>query len=137
MTAPFHIGQLDHVVLRVRDMERMIAWYGEVLGCPVDKRQDQFGMVHLRAGAALIDLVDVNGPLGREGGPPAGETGQNLDHFALRIDPFDPAALRAHLAAQGIDPGDVKERYGAAGTGPSIYLRDPEGNRVELKGPSR
>jgi catechol 2,3-dioxygenase-like lactoylglutathione lyase family enzyme len=132
---PFRIGFLDHVVLRVRDMERMIAWYRDVLGCPLDKRQDDLGLVHMRAGSSLIDLLDVNGKLGREGGPPAGDKARNVDHFAIQVEPFDGPALRAHFEAHGIAPGEIKERYGAAGKGPSMYITDPEGNGVELKGP--
>ena len=51
-------------------------------------------------------------------------------------EPFDPAAIRARLAPFGIEPGEVVDRYGAEGTGPSIYFDDPEGNQVELKGPA-
>jgi glyoxylase I family protein len=132
---PFRIAAIDHVVLRVRDMDRMIAWYRDVLGCALDKRQDDLGLVHMRAGASLIDLLDIDGKLGREGGPPAGPKGRNVDHFALQVAPFDAATLRAHFAAHGVAPGEIRERYGAAGTGPSLYLTDPEGNGVELKGP--
>ena len=87
------------------------------------------------AGAALIDLVPVDGELGRMGGAAPGAEGRNMDHLCLRIDPFEPAALADHLRGQGLDPGEVKHRYGAEGFGPSIYLEDPEGNVVELKGP--
>jgi catechol 2,3-dioxygenase-like lactoylglutathione lyase family enzyme len=132
---PFHIGAIDHVVLRVRDMERMIAFYRDVLGCPVEKVQEEFGLVQLRAGGSLIDLLDVAGKLGREGGAAPGREGRNVDHFAIRISPFDPAALAAHLVAHGLAPGEIKERYGAEGSGPSLYIADPEGNGIELKGP--
>ena len=132
---PFGIGAIDHVVLRVRDMNRMIAFYRDVLGCPVEKIQEEFGLVQLRAGGSLVDLVDVAGKLGREGGAAPGREGRNVDHFALRIAPFDPEALAAHLVAHGLQPGEVKQRYGAEGTGPSLYIADPEGNTIELKGP--
>jgi len=94
-----------------------------------------YGLVQLRAGAALIDLVTIDGPLGRAGGAAPGATGRNVDHFCLRIEPFDVAALRAHLVRHGVAVEEVATRYGADGYGPSIYLRDPEGNTVELKGP--
>ena len=58
-----------------------------------------------------------------------------MDHVCLRVDPFDAAAIAAFLRAQGIDPGEVAPRFGAEGSGPSLYLADPEGNTVELKGP--
>ena len=126
---------LDHIVLRVLDLDRMVGFYGAVLGCPVERRQDEIGLVQLRAGSALIDLVPVSGKLGRMGGAAPGREGRNLDHLCLRIEPFDEAAIRAHLAAHGVEAGPAEPRYGAEGEGPSIYLQDPEGNTVELKGP--
>ncbi|MCW5772238.1 MAG: VOC family protein [Rhodospirillaceae bacterium] len=127
---------LDHIVLRVRDMERMVAFWRDVLGCPVEKVQAELGLVHIRAGSALIDLVDLSGRLGREGGAGPAAEGRNLDHFCLRVEPFEPEALRARLAAHGIAADSPKARFGAEGYGDSIYLTDPEGNRIELKGPS-
>lgn len=132
---PIGIRQLDHIVLRVRDAEAMVAWYGKVLGCPIEKRQDAIGLVQLRAGSSLVDLVPVDGKLGRMGGAAPGAEGRNLDHFCFRVHPFDEAAIRAHLAACGVDAGPTESRYGAEGEGPSIYLQDPEGNTIELKGP--
>ena len=133
--AAFRLIALDHLVLRVVDLPRMLRFYGEVLGCTVERRQDDIGLVQLRAGSALIDLVPVDGPLGRAGGAAPGHEGRNLDHFCLRIEPFDEAAIRAHLAQHGHAAGPTERRYGAEGEGPSIYLSDPEGNTVELKGP--
>jgi catechol 2,3-dioxygenase-like lactoylglutathione lyase family enzyme len=130
------IRDIDHLVLRVVDLDAMLAFYGGVLGCPVEKRQDDIGLVQLRAGRSLLDLVPIDGPLGRAGGAAAGAEGRNLDHFCFRVEPFDEAAIRRDLAAAGIDAGETVQRYGAEGTGPSIYLRDPEGNTVELKGPA-
>lgn len=126
--AGFAIRALDHVVLRVADMDRAIRFYCDVLGCVEERRVQSIGLVQLRAGAALIDLV----PRAAGEAPPAKG---NMDHFALTIAPFDPAALTAHFAGHGIAIGDVARRYGAEGYGPSIYLSDPDGNQVELKGP--
>jgi len=126
---------LDHIVLRVVDLERMIAFYGEVLGCRVERRQSDIGLVQLRAGSALIDLVPVDGKLGSVKGAAPGREGHNLDHLCLRVEPYDEAAIRAHLAAHGVAVGEAGSRYGAEGEGPSIYLQDPQGNTVELKGP--
>ena len=124
----FEILGIDHVVLRVADQERAIAFYEGVLGAKVERRSEKIGLVQLRAGRSLIDLIDA----------PAGKTtgGRNMDHFALRIEPFDEAAIRAHLASHGIEAGELKTRYGAEGEGPSLYIEDPDGNRVELKGPA-
>jgi len=131
------IRGLDHVVLRVTDLERALRFYCGVLGCAQERRSDALGLVQLRAGAALVDLVVVDSPLGRLGGPGPSETGRNMDHFAVQLERFDEAELRAHLAAHGVAPGDVAQRYGALGMGPSMYVRDPDGNVVELKGPAR
>ena len=133
---PFRIREIDHLVLRVVDLDRMLRFYGDVLGCSVERRQDAIGLVQLRAGRSLIDLVPVDGKLGRAGGAAPGAEGRNLDHLCLRVEPFDAAAIQRHLAAHGVDAGAVESRYGAEGEGPSIYVRDPQGNTVELKGPS-
>jgi catechol 2,3-dioxygenase-like lactoylglutathione lyase family enzyme len=126
---------LDHLVLRVADLERMLAFYCGALGCTVERRVERLGLVQLRAGAALIDLVPVDGALGRAGGAAPGREGRNLDHFCLSVAPFDEAAIRAQLRAHGVEAGPVETRYGAEGAGPSLYVTDPEGNVVELKGP--
>lgn len=128
------ITHLDHLVLRVTNLGAMMAFYTDVLGCPIEKIQEDLGLYQLRAGSALIDLVPVDGPLGLKGGAPPGVQGRNLDHFCLRVDPFDADAIIGHLRAHGADPAPVASRYGAEGQGPSIYVSDPEGNVVELKG---
>jgi catechol 2,3-dioxygenase-like lactoylglutathione lyase family enzyme len=127
---------LDHIVLRARDAERLVRFYCDVLGCTVEKRQEKLGLIQLRAGRTLIDIVGIDGELGRMGGAAPGREGRNLDHFALRIERLDPTALRAHLARHGVAMGEVKARYGAEGEGPSVYIEDPEGNAIELKGPA-
>jgi glyoxylase I family protein len=135
VTAPFAIRELDHVVLRIRDLDRALAFYGGVLGCAIEKRQEAIGLIQLRAGRSLIDLVPLDGKLGLAGGAGPGTEGRNVDHICLRIEPFDGRAILAHLRAHGLDPGPVESRYGAEGEGPSIYVNDPDGNMVELKGP--
>lgn len=133
--SPFRPLSLDHVVLRVRDVTRSTAFYCDVLGARVEKVQEAIGLHQLRAGTSLIDLVDLEGTLGRKGGAAPGAEARNMDHLCLRIDPFDEAAIRSHLQACGVTPGDVVSRYGAEGQGPSMYITDPDGNSVELKGP--
>jgi catechol 2,3-dioxygenase-like lactoylglutathione lyase family enzyme len=130
-----HIREIDHLVLRVRDAAAMIRFYGEVLGCPVHRIDEKIGLVQLRAGRGLIDLVPVESEIGRAGGAAPGREGRNLDHFCLRVDPWDADAIRAHLQAHGVEAGAVAQRFGAEGQGPSLYLTDPAGNTVELKGP--
>ena len=129
------IKQLDHLVLRVTDLQAMMKFYMDVIGCTLEKTQEALGLYQLRAGSALIDLVPVDGPLGLKGGAAPGREGRNLDHFCLQIEPFDADEIIAHLKASGADPAPVASRYGAEGQGPSIYVPDPEGNVVELKGP--
>ena len=132
---PLPIAGLDHVVLRVRDVARSIDFYENVLGCPEERRIEELGLYQLRAGASLIDLVEIDSPLGKAGGGDRDPNGPNVDHFALTLTDFDEEAIRAHLARHGVEAGETGQRYGAQGTGPSIYLRDPDGNTVELKGP--
>lgn len=129
------IRELDHIVLRVVDLDKMVGFYCGVLGCTIERRQDDIGLVQLRAGHSLIDLVPVDGKLGRMGGAAPGAEGRNVDHFCFRVEPFDAGAIHTQLAAAGVPAGPVESRYGAEGEGPSIYLSDPEGNTVELKGP--
>jgi catechol 2,3-dioxygenase-like lactoylglutathione lyase family enzyme len=131
------IRHIDHVVMRVRDVAASKRFYCDALGCTVERESEALGLYQLRAGASLIDLVPIDGPLGKIGGAGPGAEARNVDHVALALARFDADALAAHLRAHGIEPGDVAERTGADGMGPSIYLRDPDGNVVELKGPAR
>ncbi|MGA0607134.1 VOC family protein [Phenylobacterium sp. VNQ135] len=135
MGHPIAIQGFDHIVLRVRDKDRMLAFYCGVLGLAVDRDRPEIGLTHVRAGPQMIDLVTLDGPLGRMGGHGPGAQGRNLDHFALQVRPYDEAAIRAHLAANAVEIVEEGRRYGADGEGPSLYIRDPEGNTVELKGP--
>ena len=133
--SPILIRDIDHVVLRVVDLEKMLSFYSGVLGCSVERRQEEIGLIQLRAGSSLIDLVPVTGKLGAAGGAAPGREGKNLDHFCLRLQTFDEKAICTFLAERNVTAGEVVSRYGADGQGPSIYLDDPEGNVVELKGP--
>lgn len=128
------IRGIDHVVVRARDLGRMVEFYRDVLGCAVEKQRDDLGLVHMRAGASLIDLIAVDGELGRRGGAAPGEEGRNMDHLCLRVEPFDEDLIRRHLRSHGVEAGELYQNYGAEGNGPSLYLSDPEGNVVELKG---
>lgn len=135
ISVPFQITGLDHLVLRVRDPGRMAQFYCDVLGCSLEREQADLGLTQLRAGRSLIDLVAADGKLGRMGGAaPAGE-GRNLDHFCVTIAGYDEAGIRDYLTARGVQAGEAGSRYGAEGEGPSLYISDPEGNVVELKGP--
>lgn len=129
------IRDIDHIVFRVVDLETMARFYTDVLGARFEKYQEHVDLYQLRIGNALIDLIPVHGKLGREGGAAPGKEGRNVDHVAFRVLPWDEAAIREHLARHGITDVETASRYGAEGEGPSIYLTDPEGNHLELKGP--
>jgi glyoxylase I family protein len=121
----FHVERIDHVVLRVRDLPRMVAFYEQALGFQVERRLDRINLVQMRAGASMLDLILGERP----------ERGANMDHVCFRIEPFDRAAVAARLLPLGVTVGETAERYGAEGTGSSVYFHDPEGNQIELKGP--
>lgn len=129
---PFALEGLDHVVLLVSDMDRARHFYCDVVGCSVDRALPQYGMLQLRAGKSLIDLVDIASEEGAWGRPPVAG-GRNLDHVCLATRGFEPDALRSHLAAHGVDIVEEGVRYGATGDGYSIYFKDPFGNQIELK----
>ncbi|MGO3127670.1 MAG: VOC family protein [Luteimonas sp.] len=134
MPTPFTIDAIDHVVLRVRDLERAVAFYVDVVGCSVERRRDDLGLIHLRAGTSMIDLVHTAGRLGLRGGAAPDAGARNVDHVCLRIAPFHEAALVTHLAAHGVAPqGPVESNFGAQGDGDSLYFTDPENNVIELK----
>jgi catechol 2,3-dioxygenase-like lactoylglutathione lyase family enzyme len=105
------------------------------LGCTIDKRQESIGLIQVRAGASLIDLIALDGALGRKGGAGPASEGRNVDHFAIQIEPFDKLLIDKHLGASGVAIVEHGQRYGAQGEGPSVYVLDPDGNTVELKGP--
>jgi len=130
---PINVTRIDHVVLRVTDMQTMIGFYRDVIGCRLERGPGDNGLAQLRAGDSLIDLVDIRGRLGGSGETPS-RSAPNVDHVCLQVTPWDERTILAHLRAHGVEPGDVADRYGATGHGPSIYITDPEGNTVELKG---
>lgn len=135
---PFSVLRIDHVVFRVASLARSIAFYRDTLGCEVVRQRPDLGLVHLRAGASMIDLVAIDGPLGTRGGPAPGAHARNVDHLCLRVDPFVERELVAHLARHGVVPqGPASDNFGAEGSGPSLYVSDPDGNTIELKGPAR
>lgn len=131
---PINITQIDHVVIRVNDLEKMIAFYRDVLGCKLERGPDEGGLAQLRAGLSLIDLVDASGPMGLQGGGAPNPAAPNMDHVCFQVQPWDADAIKRHLDRHGISMETVSTRYGASGMGPSVYLSDPEGNTVELKG---
>ena len=131
----FTVKGLDHLVLRTDQVTEMLAFYRDALGCHLEREVADLGLYQIRVGVTLVDLVDVQGELGRVGGPSPGKGGRNLDHFCVQIEPFDENLIREHLAALGIAADKTSRRYGAQGFGPSIYIEDPDGNTVELKGP--
>jgi glyoxylase I family protein len=131
---PFALEGLDHVLLVVDDMERALAFYEGVLGCVLEERYPQWGMAQLRAGAALINLVDVAAENGAWALPDVAG-GRNMDHLCIALGRHDEQALREHLARHGVEIVEESWHAGARGESLSIYVRDPAGNTLELKGP--
>ncbi|MEX6632035.1 VOC family protein [Hyphococcus lacteus] len=126
---PIKIKQLDHVVLKTRNMERSLEFYCQTLGCTIERTVPTALLVQLRAGVCLIDLLDVSD--GNERHSNAQE--QNMDHFCLTLDDWDEKAIRKFLIERGHSMSETVLRYGAEGMGPSIYIKDPDGNQIELK----
>lgn len=125
---------IDHIVLRTQNLAAMLQFYSQVLGCRIERRLPaHVGLTQLRAGQSLIDLVDVDSELGRAGGPPPSGTEKNVDHFCLQIEPIGERELREWLESNGVEVGDFQVRYGAEAFGSSVYIRDPDGNIVELR----
>jgi catechol 2,3-dioxygenase-like lactoylglutathione lyase family enzyme len=133
---PINIRFIDHVVIRVNDLDSMVHFYRNVLGCRLERGPGDLGLAQLRAGQSLIDLVDAAGPLGQQGGERPDRKAPNMDHVCLYVQPWHVDDIRKHLARHGVDVGEIANRYGADGSGPSFYIEDPEGNTVELKGPA-
>ena len=123
----FHVERIDHVVLRVHDLPAMVKFYEQALGFKVERTLERLSLVQMRAGASMLDLIHAERP----------QSGGNMDHLCFRIEPFDRLAIEARLSPLGIAIGETLERYGAEGTGSSVYFNDPEGNQIELKGPSK
>lgn len=130
------ITGLDHIVLRTSRMQEMLHFYGTVLGCSVERElPPEIGLVQLRAGTSLIDLVDIDSKLGRAGGGPPADSENNMDHFCLQIKMLPEDEISQYLASHNVKTGTFQRRYGAQGFGNSVYLHDPEGNVVELRNP--
>lgn len=123
----FHVERIDHVVLRVRDLPAMVKFYEEALGFKVERTLERLSLVQMRAGASMLDLIQGERP----------QSGGNMDHLCFRIEPFDRPAIESRLSPLGVAISETLDRYGAEGTGSSVYFNDPEGNQIELKGPSK
>lgn len=124
---------IDHLVLRTDNYSSLIDFYCEVIGCQLERVDDEIGLAQLRAGSSLIDIVDVHKELGKQGGPAPGDKGNNVDHFCLQIEPFDEVELKDFLTSKGVEVGQFESRYGAQGQGRSLYISDLDGNTVELR----
>lgn len=131
---PFALEGIDHILLLVNGMAPAVRFYTKVLGCQVEDKLPQYGMLQLRAGSALIDLVDVSVPQGSWAVPPVAG-GRNLDHLCLALGAHEEAKLRRHLARHHIEIVEEGIHGGSRGESLSLYVRDPSGNIIELKGP--
>ncbi len=130
----FKVAGIDHIVLRTANKQNMLNFYEGVLGCEIERETNPgLGLTQLRAGAALIDIVEVDSQLGALGGPAPSTHGNNLDHFCLALEIVSEEDIRSHLTSHGVTIGEFAERYGAERLGRSIYIEDPDGNTVELR----
>ena len=127
MDAPgFSVKFIDHIVLRTGDSEKLVAFYRDIVGLPLERQTDS-GLTQLRAGNCLLDIVPVDD---------RDQPGRNVEHFCFRVDPYDEGEIRERLEAAGATIVKAGDGYGAEGRGPNIYFRDPDDNMVEFKGPS-
>jgi glyoxylase I family protein len=131
---PFALEGLDHILLLVCGMPEALRFYCDVLGCSIESELPEFSMTQLRAGSALIDLVDV-GTVAGQWALPKVPGGRNLDHVCIAITAYEEQALRDHLAAHDINIVEEGLHHGARGHSLSIYIKDPSGNTIELKRP--
>ena len=122
------VQQIDHVVLYVSDLDRAKRFYETVLGCKLLRHNEKLNLMHLAAGSSMIDLLLMREQDG---------AGRNVDHIALQVTHFDAAAISVHLRRYGVEPTAPRDRFGAGGVGPSLTFLDPDGNKIELKGPSQ
>jgi glyoxylase I family protein len=131
---PLQLRGVDHVALRVRSLDRSIAFYCSVLRCEVAARNEDAGIVHLRAGAQMIDLIWLEGRMGKSGGAEPRVEARNMHHICLAYEPHDSDALFAYLDAQKIEhSAKPQDNLGAGGQGTSVYLADPDENLIEVK----
>ncbi len=132
---PFTLAGLDHVVFIVDDMAKAVSWYEDVLGAVIGYTYPQLGMEQMWVGTELIVLWDITNPGAKDAIPPV-KGGRNVDHVCIALSPFDKQAMRDHLAAHGVEIEREAFHGGARGMGNSFYVRDPFGNKLELKGPA-
>ncbi len=134
-TVPFTLVGIDHVVFLVDDMKSALHFYNNVLGCSAGYSYPTLGMEQVWCGAALIVLWDTTHPGAADAIPPVAG-GRNVDHVCIATSPFDHEALRAHLRVNDIEIEREALHGGARGMGDSFYIRDPFGNKIEIKGPA-
>ncbi len=120
--AIFKIHSLDHIVLKTVNKTAILHFYCDVLGCSIEREKPHLRLTQLRAGEQLIDILEVDEK----------PTSQNLDHFCLRISVFDYETLKAYFQKHNVSVYGYDQRHSSQGLGWSCYLKDPEGNQVEL-----
>ena len=130
---PIHIRKLDHIVLLVSNISKSIKFYRDILGCPEARVSN--GLFQYQAGDSMIDLVATEHKQNAPNNTQSFQTNRNVDHFALTLFDFNKEAIIAYLKKFGIKIERSGRRFGAQGYGPSVYIKDPDGNFVELKGP--
>ena len=125
---PIECRGIDHVVLRVSDIERSLHFYTEILGMSLERIIEGINVYQLRCGNNLIDLCVLP-----EGTELAEKEARGIDHLCLTVHgDFDAIVsfVKAHDVPITFGPVEL---YGATGYGTSIYVLDPDGHTLELK----
>lgn len=134
-TPPFTLSGIDHVVFIVDDMPKALAFYKDFLGCQHGYSYPALGMEQVWAGSALIVLWDTTHPGAKSAIPPV-PGGRNVDHVCIATSPFVPEDFRIYCKTNNVKIDSEAFHGGARGMGDSFMIRDPFGNRLEIKGPA-
>ena len=134
---PIRITELDHIVLNVKDIDRALAFYSEVLGLKAERvdefRAGKIGFPSVRINEhTIIDLSISKAPVALP--KSEGKTQGNLNHFCLVVDKEDFTGIVDYLKAHNVTvvQGPIS-RWGARGRATSVYFLDPDGNEVEIR----
>jgi len=128
------ITEMDHIVLRNKDVEVSLKFYTEVLGLQAERGVDEWRAGEVRFPSARINADTIIDFFGTDQEPIGKEGDKNQDHYCMVIEPTDMEELKSKFEAMGVEiqagPG---KRWGSHGDGISLYIYDPDDNVVELR----